>query len=94
VPIPWKRILEYVSDGTTVRGIWIKNREEDIPNYVEIAKMYLTELIDRDKGSHPDPKPECKRDRRAAPHSNAPPGGNLMPLMEPCGAKPDGAPWS
>jgi hypothetical protein len=23
VPIPWKRTLEYVSGGTTVRGVWI-----------------------------------------------------------------------
>jgi hypothetical protein len=54
----WKRVLEYISDGTTVRGILVKNKEEDIPSYEEIAKEYLMESIDRNKRQHPDEKPD------------------------------------
>jgi hypothetical protein len=55
---PATRQGPYQANVVILIGSIIKNREEDIPSYVEIAKMYLTESTERGKESHPDAKPD------------------------------------
>jgi hypothetical protein len=51
VPEPWKRVLEYVSKGTQVRGIRVMLKQEQISSYQGIMALYMAERIEKAEGA-------------------------------------------
>jgi hypothetical protein len=58
VPAPWKKVLEYVSNGSQVRGIQITSKQEQIPSDQDIMALYMAEMIERAEGEHLDAIPD------------------------------------
>jgi hypothetical protein len=52
--------LEYVSNGTQVRGIQVSLKQEQIPSYQGIMALYMAEIIEKGE--------EARLDSGGKPH--------------------------
>jgi hypothetical protein len=58
VPAQWKNVLEYISNGSLIRGTDITLKQEQISSYQDIMALYMVEVIEKAEGLHLDATPD------------------------------------
>jgi hypothetical protein len=58
VPEPWRKILEYISNGSQVHGMLVSLKQEQIPSYQDIMVLYMAEVIEKAEEARLDARPD------------------------------------